>query len=174
MSLPGAAGRGKRAVLPALPCPGRRFPTGFQQLSTWFSTGVKFCGKKRIDSDGTGSCPVINRVWKTLFPVYGVEKVLNSVKMSWSDRKHLITACGRSCLAAARVRVLVPTGNQFNTAPLLRSPQGEAKEESCRAARRANTSCPEYRNFLRCVPHLCRLSLPPCPFPGGSRGAEPH
>ena len=22
-----------------------------------------------------GSCPVINRVWKTLFPVYGVEKV---------------------------------------------------------------------------------------------------
>ena len=24
---------------------------------------------------GTGSCPVINRVWKTLFPVYGVEKV---------------------------------------------------------------------------------------------------
>ena len=61
--------------MPALPCPGRRFPTGFQQLSTWFSTGVKFCGKKRIDSDGTGSCPVINRVWKTLFPVYGVEKV---------------------------------------------------------------------------------------------------
>ena len=30
----------------------------------------------------------------------------------------------------AELRVLVPTGNQFNTAPLLRSPRGEAKESS--------------------------------------------
>ena len=29
---------------------------------------------------------------------------------------------------------------------------------------------PEYRNFLRCAQHLCQLLLPPCPFPGGSRG----
>ena len=74
----------------------------------------------------------------------------------------------------AELRVLVPTGNQFNTAPLLRSPQGEGKVGSCRAARRTNTSCPEHRNFLRCAQHLCCLSHPACPFSGGSRGAEPH
>ncbi|MDY2906779.1 MAG: hypothetical protein SOT56_06145, partial [Eubacteriales bacterium] len=32
-------------------------------------------------------------------------------------------------LRLGQARVLVHTGNQFNTAPLLRSPQGEAKED---------------------------------------------
>ena len=36
-------------------------------------------------------------------------------------------AGGAVSLRLGQARVLVPTGNQFNTAPLLRSPQGEAK-----------------------------------------------
>ena len=36
---------------------------------------------------------------------------------------------GAVSLRLGQARVLVPTGNQFNTAPLLRSPQGEAKED---------------------------------------------
>ena len=52
--------------------------------------------------------------------------------------------------------------------------EGKPKLGSCRAARRANIFCPEYGNFLCCAQYLCGLSLPACPFPGGSRGAEPH
>ena len=39
---------------------------------------------------------------------------------------HLITPAGGAVsLRLGQARVLVPTGNQFNTAPLLRSPRGE-------------------------------------------------
>ena len=51
----------------------------------------------------------------------------------------------------------------------------EGKAKSGRAARIADERfLPECRNFLRCAQHLCCLSLPACPFPRGSRGAEPH
>ena len=70
----------------------------------------------------------------------------------------------------AELRFSVSPGDRFIAAPLLRSPRGEAKVGSCRAARRANRFCPEYGNFLRCVPHLCRIPLPACPFPGGLGG----
>ena len=33
-----------------------------------------------------------------------------------------------------------------------------------------NGFCPEYGNFFRCAPRLCRLSPPACPFPGGLGG----
>ena len=38
-------------------------------------------------------------------------------------------AGGAVSLRLGQARVLVPTGNQFNTAPLLRSPRGETKVE---------------------------------------------
>ena len=66
--------------------------------------------------------------------------------------------------------LLTSPGGQFTTKPLLRSPQGEAKEESCRAGRKTNDLCPEYGNFLRSVPRLCHLPLPACPFPRGVSG----
>ena len=58
--------------------------------------------------------------------------------------------------------------------PCFAALKGEAK---VRVVPRGSTNArflPEYRNFLRCVRCLCQLPLPACPFPGGSRGAEPH
>ena len=52
-------------------------------------------------------------------------------------------------------------------------PRGRQRRN--RAARIADERLlPEHGNFLRCAQHLCCLPLPACPFPGGSRGAEPH
>ena len=63
-------------------------------------------------------------------------------------------AGGAVSLRLGQARVLVPTGNQFNTAPLLRSPQGEAKEESCHATRKLTLFA-----RIRKLSPLCTTSL---------------
>ena len=83
-------------------------------------------------------------------------------------------AGGAVSLRLGQARFSVSPGDRFIAAPLLRSPQ-RGRQSRDRAARLANKHIlPEHRNFLRCAQHLCCLSHPACPFPRGSRGAEPH
>ena len=73
--------------------------------------------------------------------------------------------------AACSISVAAATGRTRSPGrhPLRKEAKVSATE-SCRAARRANRFCPEYRNFLCCAQNLCRLPLPSCPFPGGLGG----
>ena len=56
-------------------------------------------------------------------------------------------AGGAVSLRLGQARVLVPTGNQFNTAPLLRSPQGEAKVGVVPRGSQTNTFRPNTETF---------------------------
>ena len=70
----------------------------------------------------------------------------------------------------AELRFSVSPGDRFIAAPLLRSPQGEAKVRVVPRRSLTDVFCPEYRNFLRCAFHHCQLPLPACPLPGGLGG----
>ena len=115
-------------------------------------------------------------------PFFFLRRKKNSKRKSCKGDAPLTPAVGRDTTTAwgssvedsvqaaqrgqVRARTVKHSAANFPWLPL----KGKPRLGSCRAARRANRFCPEYRNFLRCVPHLCRLSLPACPFPGGLGG----
>ena len=70
----------------------------------------------------------------------------------------------------AELRVLVPTGNQFNTAPLLRSPQGEAKVGVVPRRSLTDGFCPNTETFsaVHKISVSCRSRL--ARSPGGLGG----
>ena len=82
-------------------------------------------------------------------------------------------AGGAVSLRLGQARVLVPTGNQFNTAPLLRSPQGEAKVMVVPRGQLTNGFYPNTETFSAVhnisVVWLSRLARSPGGLGGRSR-----